>query len=64
MICYFILLFFSLITIYSQQTDECNNKDLTQYQFDLMNITEQETLVNKLLGYRISSEFFNVFSIN
>jgi hypothetical protein len=54
MIYYFIILFFIIISISSQQIDEiveCNQKNLTDYQFDKMNLDEQEQLVNKVLFY-------------
>jgi hypothetical protein len=60
MICYLIILFFYLKTIYCQQIDgiiECNNKDLTQYQLHKMNFIEQEQLVNKFFFKKISIRF-------
>ncbi|CAF2471874.1 unnamed protein product [Rotaria sp. Silwood2] len=52
MMCYFIILFFIIITINCQQLDEiveCNDKDLTTYQLETMSIREQEQLAKKIL---------------
>jgi FtsH-binding integral membrane protein len=48
--CYLMILFCIIILIDCQQIDEiveCQNKDLTQYQLDKMNLNDQEKLVNQ-----------------
>ena len=55
MLCYLIILLSILIRISSsQETDElveCQNKNLTQSQFDQMSFNEQEQLVNKKIYF-------------
>jgi hypothetical protein len=63
MVSYLIIFYCFIISISCQQIDElveCTNKDLSQYQFDKMNINEQEQLVNIILFY-ISEPYRAVF---
>ncbi|CAF1129435.1 unnamed protein product [Rotaria sp. Silwood1] len=53
MMYYFIILFFTIITIDCQPLDEiveCNHIDLSQYKLDIMNIREQEQLAKEILN--------------